>query len=95
MKTMGIDLDKMPLGKLSKAQVDKGHKILVEIEGAIAKKQTARCSELTSQYYTAVTSGGEERQTGAGRPAERPRARAWERADFRRWLSVVIPKTDA
>jgi len=55
MKEMGIDVDKMPLGNLSQAQVQKGRKALEDVEKAIeAKKNAKLLGELSSKYYTAI-----------------------------------------
>ena len=50
------DTKKMPLGKLSKAQIAKGFEILEEIEAAL-KSGTASgkvLSDLSSRFYTAI-----------------------------------------
>lgn len=54
LKNLGIDVDKMPLGKLSKTQVSKGMKVLEDLEKAIDAKQTKKYGDLTNQYYTLI-----------------------------------------
>ncbi|KAK7496119.1 hypothetical protein BaRGS_00012529 [Batillaria attramentaria] len=55
MKNFDIDVKKMPLGKLSKAQIAKGFEILEELEEALKKKSPKRkLSEICSRFYTAV-----------------------------------------
>eukprot|EP00662_Eupelagonemidae_sp_cell21_P048982 gene48982-37258_t len=50
MKKLGVDTDKMPLGKLSKDQVTKGEKILESIEKAIQGGKKAQLDALSSEY---------------------------------------------
>ncbi|XP_053577093.1 protein mono-ADP-ribosyltransferase PARP3 [Bombina bombina] len=55
MQTMNLDIKKMPLGKLSKAQIAKGFDALEQLEAAIdrgAKKN--ELSELASRFYTII-----------------------------------------
>lgn len=55
MKNFDIDVKKMPLGKLSKAQIAKGFEILEELEEAIKKKSPKnKLQEICSRFYTAV-----------------------------------------
>jgi len=54
LKELGLDVDKMPLGKLSKTQVDKGTKILEDLEKALEHGKSKEYGTLTSQYYTTV-----------------------------------------
>lgn len=54
MQNLGIDVDKMPLGKLSKTQVDKGVKVLEDLKKAIDANQKSKFGEYTSQYYTLI-----------------------------------------
>jgi poly [ADP-ribose] polymerase len=54
MAQLGIDTDKMPLGKLSKTQVDKGGKVLEDLKAAIEANQKKKCEDFTSQYYTLI-----------------------------------------
>jgi len=54
LKSLGMDEQKMPLGKLSKHLVEKGVKVLEDLEKAIEMKQTSKFGEYTSQYYTLV-----------------------------------------
>lgn len=55
MKKFDIDVKKMPLGKLSKAQIAKGFEILEDLEEALKKKSPkSKLQEICSQFYTAV-----------------------------------------
>lgn len=54
MQNLGLDVDKMPLGKLSKTQVDKGIKVLEELKHAIDANQKSKFADFTSQYYTLI-----------------------------------------
>lgn len=55
MQTMNLDIKKMPLGKLSKAQIAKGFDALENLQAALdrkAKKQ--ELSDLSSRFYTII-----------------------------------------
>ncbi|GMH37477.1 hypothetical protein BSKO_05350 [Bryopsis sp. KO-2023] len=55
MSKMALDLDKMPLGKLSPAQIQRGADVLLEIKEAIengAKRK--ELSELSSRFYQLI-----------------------------------------
>ncbi|XP_050414615.1 protein mono-ADP-ribosyltransferase PARP3 [Patella vulgata] len=54
MKKFDIDVNKMPLGKLSKSQIAKGFEILDEIEDILNKKKKGNLTELSSRFYTAI-----------------------------------------
>eukprot|EP01126_Amoeba_proteus_P018010 TRINITY_DN1894_c0_g2_i5.p1 TRINITY_DN1894_c0_g2~~TRINITY_DN1894_c0_g2_i5.p1 ORF type:complete len:400 (-),score=89.99 TRINITY_DN1894_c0_g2_i5:75-1274(-) len=54
MAKMNIDVNKMPLGKLSVAQVDRGHAALDEIEKALKKPRSDSLPELSSRFYTVI-----------------------------------------
>uniref|UniRef100_A0A8B9C8M8 Poly [ADP-ribose] polymerase n=1 Tax=Anser brachyrhynchus TaxID=132585 RepID=A0A8B9C8M8_9AVES len=56
MKTMNIDVKKMPLGKLSKQQITRGFEALEELEAALREQppRAARLEELSSRFYTIV-----------------------------------------
>ncbi|EDQ90293.1 uncharacterized protein MONBRDRAFT_16448 [Monosiga brevicollis MX1] len=55
MKSFDLDTEKMPLGKISKAQIARGYGVLEELEAAInAKKSRAVLSEITSRFYTTI-----------------------------------------
>lgn len=55
MTKFEIDVKKMPLGKLSKAQIAKGFEALEEIEVAIGnKKSKSILSSLSSKFYTII-----------------------------------------
>ncbi|XP_035402506.1 protein mono-ADP-ribosyltransferase PARP3 isoform X2 [Cygnus atratus] len=56
MKTMNIDVKKMPLGKLSKQQITWGFEALEELEAALREQppRAARLEELSSRFYTIV-----------------------------------------
>ena len=48
------DVKKMPLGKLSRAQIAKGFDVLVDLENAIKVKKPKDLDKLTSQFYTLI-----------------------------------------
>ncbi|XP_071499101.1 protein mono-ADP-ribosyltransferase PARP3-like [Diadema antillarum] len=55
MTKFEIDVKKMPLGKLSKAQIAKGFEALEEIEKAVqGKTSKAQLSQLSSKFYTII-----------------------------------------
>lgn len=54
MASFDIDVKKMPLGQLSKAQVQKGYDVLEELEEAIEKKKNKAIEEVTSRFYTVI-----------------------------------------
>jgi len=55
MQEFKIDMKKMPLGKISKAQLAKGFAVLEEIEAAIkAGKSGSVLAELSSRFYTVI-----------------------------------------
>ena len=50
-----VDVKKMPLGKLSKAQIAKGFEALEEIEQAVrALEHWSTLEDLSSQFYTII-----------------------------------------
>ncbi|OCT85690.1 poly(ADP-ribose) polymerase family member 3 L homeolog isoform X1 [Xenopus laevis] len=55
MQTMNLDIKKMPLGKLSKAQIAKGFEALDELQAALDRKANKGVlSDLSSRFYTIV-----------------------------------------
>src|SRR5687768_14793157 len=54
MASFDIDVKKMPLGQLSKTQVEKGFEVLEELEEAIEKKKTKAIEQVTSRFYTVI-----------------------------------------
>ncbi|XP_036594429.1 protein mono-ADP-ribosyltransferase PARP3 [Trichosurus vulpecula] len=55
MKTMNLDVKKMPLGKLSKQQIAKGFEALEALESALQKSSEAKqLEELSSRFYTII-----------------------------------------
>jgi len=54
MKEMDLDLKKMPLGKLSNAQIEKGYSILEEIEEVINSGRHAKLEALCNKFYTHI-----------------------------------------
>lgn len=55
MQTMNLDVKKMPLGKLSKAQIAKGFDALEDLQAALDRKaKKAQLSELSSRFYTII-----------------------------------------
>lgn len=54
MKSMEIDVKKMPLGKLSKSQLQKGNQVLAELNQALKAGNRKLMMELSSKFYTLV-----------------------------------------
>lgn len=54
MKSFDIDVKKMPLGKLSKAQIAKGFEVLEDLEKAVDAKNNAQIVSLSSKFYTVI-----------------------------------------
>ncbi|XP_066927889.1 protein mono-ADP-ribosyltransferase PARP3-like [Clytia hemisphaerica] len=56
MANFDIDVKKMPLGKLSKAQIAKGFEVLEELEEVIKKnaRNTTAMNNLTSKFFTLI-----------------------------------------
>lgn len=54
MASFDIDVKKMPLGALSKSQVEKGFEVLEELEEAIEGKKNKKIEEVTSRFYTVI-----------------------------------------
>lgn len=54
MASFDIDVKKMPLGQLSKHQVEKGFEVLEELEDAIEKKKSKLIEQVTSRFYTVI-----------------------------------------
>ncbi len=54
MASFDIDVKKMPLGALSKSQVEKGMEVLEELETAIESKKGKKIEEVTSRFYTVI-----------------------------------------
>lgn len=55
MESFKIDTKKMPLGKLSKAQIARGYDVLEEIQDAInTNKSNSVLSQLSSKFYTVI-----------------------------------------
>ncbi|KAM3914167.1 protein mono-ADP-ribosyltransferase PARP3 [Leptodactylus fuscus] len=55
MQTMNLDIKKMPLGKLSKAQIAKGFDVLEELQAALDRKANKSVlSDLSSRFYTII-----------------------------------------
>ncbi|XP_027692821.1 protein mono-ADP-ribosyltransferase PARP3 [Vombatus ursinus] len=55
MKTMNLDVKKMPLGKLSKQQIAKGFEALEALEAVLQKSSEAKeLEELSSRFYTII-----------------------------------------
>eukprot|EP01043_Picozoa_sp_COSAG02_P107417 COSAG02_NODE_43427_length_375_cov_0.554348_2_plen_92_part_01 len=51
-ETFKLDTSKLPLGKLSKAQLDKGMNVLSDLEKALQRKNRTTITELSSRFYT-------------------------------------------
>jgi poly [ADP-ribose] polymerase len=54
MASFDIDVKKMPLGQLTKSQVQKGYEVLEELELAIDGKKAKPINELSSRFYTLI-----------------------------------------
>mgnify|MGYP001382707378 CR=1 FL=1 len=55
MKEIGYDAKKMPLGKLSKTNIEKGYKILSDIAECLKKKnQKDQIEKLSSDFYSYI-----------------------------------------
>lgn len=55
MKEIGYDAKKMPLGKLSKSNLEKGYKILTEIANELkGKKNRKNIETLSSDFYSYI-----------------------------------------
>ena len=54
MASFDIDVKKMPLGQLSKSQVEKGFEVLEDLEDAIKGKKSKSVEQITSRFYTVI-----------------------------------------
>lgn len=54
MKSMEIDVKKMPLGKLSKSQIEKGNDCLLELQEAVSDGNRQQMMSITSRFYTLI-----------------------------------------
>lgn len=54
MASFDIDVKKMPLGQITKTQVQKGYSVLEDLEKAIQKRRSAQINELSSRFYTVI-----------------------------------------
>ncbi len=56
MKEIGYDAKKMPLGKLSKSNIEKGYKILSDIAECLnnPKPQKDKLEKLSSDFYSYI-----------------------------------------
>ncbi|MGH0181317.1 UNVERIFIED_CONTAM: hypothetical protein FKN15_006651 [Acipenser sinensis] len=55
METMNLDIKKMPLGKLSKAQIAKGFEALEELAESLKKRTSkSKLEELSSKFFTII-----------------------------------------
>ncbi len=54
MASFDIDVKKMPLGQITKSQVQKGYQVLEELETAISSKKTKPINDLSSRFYTLI-----------------------------------------
>ena len=54
MASFDIDVKKMPLGQITKAQVQKGYNVLESLEEAIKKKNSRKINDVSSQFYTVI-----------------------------------------
>ena len=51
---IGYDAKKMPLGKLSSANLKRGYEVLKRIEDALTRNNTAQLGALSSEFYTLI-----------------------------------------
>ena len=51
---VGYDVNKMPLGELSKSTVMHGYRVLRQIEDVLANKNTGDLAALSSEFYTHI-----------------------------------------
>jgi poly [ADP-ribose] polymerase len=54
MASFDIDVKKMPLGQLSKNQVEKGYDVLLELQKAIKARKKKEIEQETSRFYTVI-----------------------------------------
>ena len=54
MASFDIDVKKMPLGQITKSQVQKGYAVLENLEQAITKRRSTKITDLSSQFYTLI-----------------------------------------
>jgi len=54
MKAMEIDTKKMPLGQISRAQLDKGRAVLEKLAKVLAGETKGNVNDLTGEFYTLV-----------------------------------------
>ncbi|XP_048756021.2 protein mono-ADP-ribosyltransferase PARP3-like [Ostrea edulis] len=54
MKSFDLDVNRMPLGKLSKTQLAKGFEVLEELEKAVESTNRQKMTELSSKFYTVI-----------------------------------------
>lgn len=54
LKDMDIDTKKMPLGRISKTQLESGRHVLEELAKVVAGEKRGNVNQLTSDFYTAV-----------------------------------------
>lgn len=54
MASFDIDVKKMPLGQLTKSQVQKGYDVLTELEDAIEASSQNDVTNLSSRFYTVI-----------------------------------------
>ncbi len=54
MKKFDLDVKKMPLGKLSSNQIDKGYEVLEEIGECLSSGKHRELEPLTSKFYTTI-----------------------------------------
>ena len=54
MESIGYDAKKLPLGKLSKNNIEKGYTILNEIQEVLQKKKTGNLAQLSNDFYSYI-----------------------------------------
>eukprot|EP00048_Salpingoeca_helianthica_P015051 m.224790 g.224790 ORF g.224790 m.224790 type:complete len:654 (+) comp16545_c0_seq1:57-2018(+) len=54
MSNLQIDVEKMPLGKISKSQIAKGYEVLEEMKEIVSSGKSAGLADLSSRFYTII-----------------------------------------
>jgi len=54
MAALDVNVDEMPLGKLSKTQIKKGYSVLIEIKSHLDNNKTSDLAKLSSQFFTLI-----------------------------------------
>ena len=54
LAALHIDVNRAPLGKLTRTQIAKGYRILSKLQNAINSDNGAKCRELSNDFYSAI-----------------------------------------